>query len=137
MFKDKVAFYLYFLVIVAVSLVVFYPSFQHTFRSDQIVYFANTREYNDVISLWKNFYAYPQVRHYVPGDAFLFRPLVFVLLGFEKAFFNMHYAYWHVLGFVLHMLTVWFLFRILYDLKSGIFAFLCFFFTPAVMPTWK
>jgi hypothetical protein len=123
--KDRVIFCLYFLLLVAVSLVVFYPSFQHTFRSDQIVYFANTRGHDDVIALWKNFYAYSQVRYYNPGDGILFRPLMFVLLGFEKGVFDMHYAYWHILGFALHMLTILFLFRILYDLKAGIFAFLC------------
>jgi len=123
-FKEKARFCLYFVVIVSVSLAVFYPSFQHTFRSDQIVYFANTRAKSELIPLCKDYYAYPQVRYYFPGDAFLFRPLTFVLLGFEKAAFGMHYAYWHLFSFVLHMLTVFFLFRILYDIRAGIFAFL-------------
>lgn len=123
--KERAVFYLYFLVIAAVSLVVFYPSFGHTFRADQIVYFANTRGYNDMISLWQNFYAYEHVRYYYPGDTLLFRPLIFVLLGIEKSVFGMHYVYWHVLGFMLHLLAVWFLFRILYDLRAGVFAFLC------------
>lgn len=122
--RDKLIFGFYFLLIVAISLFVFYPSFAHTFRADQIVYFANTREHSDVFSLCKDYYAYPLVRYYEPGDAFLFRPLVFILIGFEKGVFNMHYAYWHVLGFLLHMLTVWFLFRILYDLKAGMYGFL-------------
>ncbi len=121
-FSSKKNFFL-FIPIVLVSLLTFFPSFSHCFRSDQIVYLANTRHYDDIFSLSKNLWAYEHVREYLPGDTIFFRPLTSLTLGLEKAFFGSDFIAWHILGFIGHLLVIWILLNLLYRVNANPLAF--------------
>lgn len=121
--KINVRVVVYLVAIVAITLAIYYPSFAHLFRGETYVYFMDTQGDNDIVSLIVKWYDYSYVRVYHAGDVLLFRPLLFVVIGFEKAVFGYNYIGWHVTAYVMHLIAVLCLFRLLWSIKSGILAF--------------
>ncbi len=113
----------FFVGIAGLNLFIYFPSFSHVARSDQLIYLANTAGIEDWISLAVKTYSYDRVPHIFEGfDAVLFRPFFFFFLGTEKYFFGHNFRAWQITGFILHLCVVWNLLRLLWKMRPGIFA---------------
>lgn len=108
--------------ILAVTIVVYYPTLSHLLRGETYCYFLDTEGSETAWDLIKNFWNYESVRQIAPGDRLLFRPLLFTVLGIEKAYFGGYYLYWRIVALCTHLLATMALFRLLWKLKSGIIA---------------
>ena len=113
-------FWLTYAFIAGVTIFIYYPSFFHLARSDQLIYLGNTRSFHGWTDLVAGTYAYDRVPHRFEGfDAVLFRPLFFTLLGTEKFFFGYRFLAWQVTGVILHLLVVGCLLRLLWAMRPG------------------
>ncbi|MCP3965136.1 MAG: hypothetical protein GY750_16870 [Lentisphaerae bacterium] len=131
-----------YLLISAITIFAYYPTFFTTFRADQWCYWADTNNCNSWFDLVTKFYSYNRVRVYNSGDVFLFRPILFILLGTEKFFFGYHQIYWQITGVVLYLVFAWILLVFLLKIDKSILSFmLCTFFvflsTNFEMVTWQ
>ena len=120
----KTKFLFGFAIIFVITLLVYWPSFWHLFRGETYIYFLNTQGYDSVGSLISHFYNYEKVRIFEPGDTLLFRPLLFTIIGTEKALFGANYVYWHITALFLHLVATFCLFRLLWKIRAGILAVL-------------
>ncbi len=119
-----------FVIIAVINLYTYYPSVFHMPRGDQWSYLIDTANTNNWSSLIGDFYSYNRVRTVFPGDAQLFRPLLFFFLGTEKWLFGTYFFYWQITGIVLHLVIIWVLLRLLLQVSRGIVApFFVFFFS--------
>ena len=112
-----------FLVIAALTLLVYYPSLWHAPRSDQIVYFFVTAPWHDWSRLTIPCYDLNRWGIFAAGDEKLFRPLVFLFLGTEKYFFGYNFWAWQAVGIILHLAVIGFLMKMLWRLGSSRVAF--------------
>jgi hypothetical protein len=114
-----------FLVIAIFTILVYYPSLWHVARSDQIVYFFVTANKHDWASLALSCFDINRWGIYAPGDQKLFRPLLFFFLGTEKYLFHYNFWAWQATGVFLHLMVVWFLMKLLWQMVPGRVAFAC------------
>lgn len=121
----KSLFLWFFLFIGLINLFVYYPSFSHPPRSDQIVYLAETASLQNLSALWQKTYSFNRTRELLPGDAQLFRPLYFATLNLEKTLYGYHFRLWQITGFGLHLLVLFLLFRLLWKIQPHWLAGLC------------
>jgi hypothetical protein len=70
-------------------------------------------------SLIKGWYNYEKVRIYAPGDRWLFKPLLFSIVGVEKALFGINYTYWRIASLIMHVSACFSLYRLLWAIKKG------------------
>lgn len=124
------SFYVYFSVILIVTVFVYYPSFFFYFTGLDInKYFLETQNSNGWELLTK-YLSYTSVSKYSKGDTLSFRPLFFVVLGVEKYFFGTRYVLWQLANIILHLGVVLCLYRLLVRIRRNIFAWLlCFLFS--------
>jgi len=109
--------------IALIDLFVYFPSFFHVARSDQLIYLANTQGIEGWIALAIKTYSYDRVPHIFEGlDAVLFRPFFFFILGTEKFFFGFKFILWQITGFILHLFVVWNILRLLWRIRPGLMA---------------
>lgn len=108
--------------VLIITAIVYYPSLYHILKGETYCYFLDTQGDNTAWSLIKNWWNYESVRQIAPGDRLLFRPLLFVTLGLEKAYFGGYYFYWRIASLVMHLFVVTCLFRLLWKFKPGILA---------------
>lgn len=108
--------WLYLAAILAIALVVYWPSFSHLLRSETYVFFLNTHEYSSAFQ-----YLNYQME-YMPGDSLLFRPLLYGTLGLEKMLFSSNYTLWHIGAFIAHSLAIVSLFRLLWLIRPSVLA---------------
>ncbi len=120
----KVKFTLGFVIIFAITLFAYFPSFWHLFRGETYIYFLNTQGDNSFWSLLSHTYNYEKVRVFEAGDTLLFRPLLFTFIGAEKSLFGVNHVGWHITAFLTHMLATFCLFRLLWKIRAGILAVL-------------
>jgi hypothetical protein len=111
-----------FAVIALLSLAVYYPSFSHAPRADQVAYLAETSGQNDWFTLAIKSYALNRTRKFIAGDEILFRPVHFFALGTEKCLYGYHFPLWQITSFVLHLCVVGCLLKVLLLVREGIFA---------------
>ena len=122
---SKMRLLYYFITLALFNLIVYFPSFFHTPRSDQLVYLANVAYQQDWVSLALKNYAMNRVDlPFNMKDDLLFRPIVYIFLGTEKWLFGYHFIYWQITGFLLHLAVLWFLLKLLLQTKESFFAFL-------------
>lgn len=115
----------FFITIAFLNVLAFYPSFFDPPRSDQLVYLGNVAYLKDWNSLAIKNYDYtraPQA-YGKPGDALLFRPFLYFVLGNEKWAFGYHFLYWQLFSFILHLIVVWLLLKLLLKINEGPAAF--------------
>lgn len=117
-------FLVYLFIILGITLIAYWPSFFHVLRGETYTYFMDTMGDNSAISLIAHWYNYEKVRAFDPGDTLLFRPLLFTIVGVEKAYFGTSYTLWRVAALLMHMLAVLCLFRLLWKIKPSILALL-------------
>ncbi len=131
-----------FAAIALVNLIVYFPSFSHTARGDQIVYLAEYSGVEDWYSLAVKSYAYERTRGFNPGDELFFRPMQWFLIGTERWLFGYEFIAWQATGFLLHLCVLWRLLLLLMDLGDGLLApLLALFFSvlciSAEMAVWQ
>lgn len=113
-----------FLVIIFVNLSIFYPSFFHTARGGDHLYFLiETAQYDNFTTLFKNTYSFTRTRTLAAGDNLLFRPLLYGFLSLEKSLFGYNFMWWQFVGFILHLLVLWQIFKIVNMYMSMWFSF--------------
>ena len=116
-FDQKVFWVIALLIIFIFNLVVFYPSFSHPARADQLIYFIDTVNVKDFPDLFFYSYSWPRIRLVNTGDSFLFRPLVYLLIALEKFLFGLNPFYWQITGLFLHLILLVQLARILFLIR--------------------
>ena len=94
------------------------PSLRHAPRSDHWCYLLVTVNHDDFASLVAHTWSYSRTRTLSPGDAALFRPLLFVLMAAEKAVFANHFRAWQAAGVVLHAVACGLLFLIFRRIRT-------------------
>jgi len=114
----------FLVVVLCVTLIVYWPSFSHLLRGETYTYFLDTMGDNSITSLVSNWYNYEKVRAFDPGDTLLFRPLLFTTLGIEKALFGTNYTYWRIAAFFMHIVATGSLFRLLWMIRPSVLALL-------------
>jgi len=121
----KHAILIYIPILIAINLIVFYPSFFHSTRgSDHHNFLAETASLESLPELIKHSFSYTRSRKFMQGDKLLFRPLFYIFMAFEKWLFGYDFFYWQITAFILHMLVQWQLFRMLNAFKFSPWSFL-------------
>ncbi|MDD3375137.1 MAG: hypothetical protein PHY73_05385 [Candidatus Omnitrophica bacterium] len=115
---------IFFLILVSVNLFVYFPSFFHIARHDQLLYVADAAGNNSWVSLAiKKAINYNRNLHLFPGySPPLFRPLFYFVLGTKLWLFGYNFAYWQITGFLLHLAVLWFFLSLLFRIHKSIFA---------------
>ena len=103
----------YSLVVLAISLIVFFPSFFHITRADHTIYLTETSDIHNLPDQIRHSYSYARQRKTNQGDVILFRPLLFVLMSVEKQLFGYDFRWWQITGFALHLVVALQLLRIM------------------------
>ena len=111
-----------FLLIVAVNLIAYFPSFFHIPRSDQVAYLADMADKEDWGALAIQSYDFTRTRRFCAGDELLFKPIAYFVLGTEKFLFGYEFIYWQIFNFLLHCGFLFLLLKILTTIQPGIFA---------------
>ena len=123
---------LFFLVLIFINLVVYYPSLFHVARHDQLQYIGDAAQDTSWISLAiKRGFSYNRNSHLFLGfDPTLFRPLFYFILGTELWLFRYNFILWQAAGILLHLFVLWNLLSLLWRIRPGLFAWaLTFFFS--------
>lgn len=115
-------FWLGFALIFGITLFCYYPSFSHVLRGETYTYWLDTKGNCNAWELITDYYCYEKVRIYDPGDRWLFKPLLFTIVGIEKSVFGVDYIYWRITSFIMHSFAVFSLYRLLWKIKPGLFA---------------
>lgn len=113
---------LFFAIIAIFNLLIYFPSFLHVARADQIAYLLRMADTHDWFSLAIKSYAYNRSGAFASGDELLFRPVFYFLLGTEKWMFGYNFVCWQIAGVLLHLGVIWWLLRLLLDIQLSIFA---------------
>ncbi len=121
--EPKTRVYIYLIIIIGVTLAVYYPSFQHILRGETYTYFMDSMGNTSAVSLIKNYFNYEMVRVFDAGDSLAFRPLLFSMLGLQAALFGANYMWWHIAAFIFHLAATLCLFRLLWKIRPTILAF--------------
>jgi len=112
----------FFVLIILINIIVYFPSFSHLPRSDQDFFFVETAETQGLGDLISQTYSYNRTRVFGQGDQILFRPLLFGLLSVEKWLFGYHFIFWQIFSIGLHLIVIWHLLKILLKIFPNGFA---------------
>jgi len=122
--KPGVRVAIYLILIIGITLGVYYPTFVHLFRGEIYTYFAEVEQGSPVFSNITNYYKYEKTRLLSPGDPLSFRPLQWTVIGIENALFGINYVYWRIATFFIHLLATFCLFRLLWKIKPSVIVLL-------------
>lgn len=111
-----------FALIFGITLLCYYPSFTHLLRGETYTYLLDTKGTDTAYDLITKYSFYEKVRIYDPGDRWLFKPLLFIIVGVEKALFGVNALYWRIAAFAMHLIAVFALYRLLWRMKPGVLA---------------
>ncbi len=114
---------LLFSLIILGNLLVYSPAFYHVPRADHMFYLADMAGKNDWMSLAIRSFDFSRSRSFAPGDGLIFRPGAMFLLGTEKAWFGYDFFWWQMTGLLFHLLVAACLYRLLFFIHPGIWAF--------------
>ncbi len=121
--SDRKDFLYYFLPVALFNLIIYFPSFFHIPRSDQLVYLADVAYQQDWFTLTLKNYAFNRLElPFDMKDDLLFRPVVYIFLGLEKWLFGNNFMYWQITGFLLHLTVIWLLLKLLLQVRESFFA---------------
>ncbi len=121
--KNKLKLILLF-ILITINILVYFPSFFHIARHDQILYIGSMTGDNSWISLAvKKAVNYNRDEHIFAGySPPLFRPLFYFILGTELWFFQYNFTYWQITGLLFHLAVLWFFLNLLFQIRKSIFA---------------
>jgi len=117
MVKPKKLLLISFLCVILINIVVFYPSFYHVARSDQLSYLNETASFNTLNDLINYSFSYTRTRFFNKGDEIYFRPLLYIGISVERYFFKYHFMYWQMVGLLLHLVVAGFLIKLLNKIR--------------------
>ena len=106
MTNNKKTFLLSFLILAAVNVFVFYPSFFTAAKADHIVYMTETAEMESLPELISYSFSYPRTRVLLSGDKILFRPIFYTVLSIEKWLWGYNVIHWQLTGLILHLIIL-------------------------------
>ena len=129
--KDYLLFPL--LAIALFNLVIYFPSFYHLPRSDQLCYFYFQAPHPHWFDLIFGSYAYNRTVPYTTQDIFIFRPLLHIFMGTELWLFNYNFMLWQITGLILHLCVLWHLLKLLLLIQRSFFAVLLTFFFSSLL----
>jgi len=112
----------YFIPIVAVNFWVYFPALYHFPRADTFMYTGSVAGKEGFFELVFGQYSLNRNMLFNAGDSFLFRPVYYAWLGFEKWSSGYDFFYWHLLGCGLHLLLMWFVLKLFYLVRGDIFS---------------
>ena len=101
------------ILLLAVTALSYYPSLQHVARADQISFLAEYAGRDNSLQTLTDAMYYNRTRTFSPGDAVLFRPLLFLMLFVQKMIFGYLPFWWQVTALGAHLFTVTALWRLL------------------------
>lgn len=104
----------------------YYPlnNFIRHLSGDQWFYFLDTMKYDNAWDLIQKFYSYNRVRQIYPGDSLLFRPIMFSLIGVEKALWGADFFKWQAVASLLHLINALLFIRLLCTYQQSWLAYL-------------
>ncbi len=105
-----------------VIVVVYGPSLEHVARGDQVNYLAEMARRHGFAGTVLDSFDLNRTRSFAPGDTFMFRPLLYLMLGLEKYFFGYEFRLWQAAGILAHLFAVGALYAFLCRVRGGIFA---------------
>ncbi|MFH0753209.1 MAG: hypothetical protein V2A70_01435 [Candidatus Omnitrophota bacterium] len=116
-----------FLAIAALCLVVYFPSFFHVARGDQVSYLADmaARDDHSWVRMAFKDYNFNRVRQFDRGDEHLFRPAGFFLMGTETYLFGYDFKLWQATSLFFHLVLLWWLLKVAWLIRPGYFAAGC------------
>ncbi len=124
-----------FLVIVLVDVAVFAPSWSHTVRGDHVAFLAETARESGWWAHVSKTWSWDRTRSFNTNATELFRPVQFGLLATETAVFGYRFVLWQLVGFAIHVLIVWRLFKLLLLVRPTVVApLLALFFSVMLFP---
>ena len=118
----RLEFWLSLILILVAVAIIYYPTLSHVLRGETYIYYIETAEDTTASALISNWWNHESVREIAPGDTMLFRPLLYITLALEKAYFGADYFLWRLVAMLFHMIAVICLFRLLWKIKPGILA---------------
>jgi len=113
---------LYFIPIVVVNCWVYFPALYLFPRADTFMYTGSVAGKEGFFELVFGQYSLNRNMLFNAGDSFLFRPIYYAWLGFEKWLSGYNFFYWHLLGFGLHLLLMWFVLKLFYSIRGDVFS---------------
>lgn len=116
--------HLFFALICILNLIVYWPSLKHVPRSDQIAYLSTVADQKDWQTLAIKDMGLNRGTKLSSGDTWLFRPLLYALLGTERFFFGYSFYLWQLAGIVFHLLFLWALWKLLFSINGSWLALL-------------
>ncbi|GEM_PF-2900584 len=110
---------LFMIGVVAAIWIAYWPSLEHVPRADQWAYLIDTLHCRSLGELWSESYSYNRVRAVGPGDADLFRPILFALLVAEKHVFGNNFVPSQAISLLLHTTVALLLLALLRRIASS------------------
>jgi hypothetical protein len=98
----------------------YWPALRHIPKQDHVAYLAALAKKSGPVSIIFGQYAFNRAEYSaVVGDEFLFRPLLFIMMGCEQVLFGYHFEAWQLFGICLHLAVVWALGALLWQMAPG------------------
>lgn len=110
---------LLFGLIILVNVCVYFPSLFDSCRGpDHQIYLGEIAHAQSLPDLIKESYSYNRSRQQLTGDKILFRPLLYLVLAFDRWFFGYDFFWWQLIAFILHLAAQGCLFKVLNNFVS-------------------
>ncbi len=105
---------LLFGLIILINVCVYFPSFFDSCRGpDHQIYLGEIAHAQSLPDLIKESYSYNRSRQQMTGDKILFRPLLYLVLAFDRWLFGYDFFWWQLMAFILHLAAQACLFKVL------------------------
>lgn len=119
MLRPSWAAHLFLVIVCLVTCWAYFPTLQHVPKHDQIMYLASVAGKEDFASLAFGTYALNRTVSFIVLDPFIFRPLLYFILGVEQFFFKYNFPAWQMVGILGHLLVVFALYFLLHMVRPG------------------
>jgi len=140
--NSKKFFFYSFAVLAVINIVVFFPSFFHAAKADQLFYLIEVADLDSFRDLFNYTISHNRTRLIFAGDYIYYRPIFYLGMTLGRYFFKYHFMYWQIMGVFLHLILVGILIRLLNLIQlnkwmSVLFAlFFSLLYLSADMVTW-
>jgi len=131
-----------FTALAIINIIVFFPSFFHTAKADQLLYLIEVADLDTFVDLFNYTIGHNRTRLIFAGDYIYFRPIFYLGMTLERYFFKYTFMYWQIVGVLLHLIVVGVSIRLFNQIRpnkwmSVLFAlFFSLIYLSADMVTW-
>jgi|GEM_PF-2357739 hypothetical protein len=101
------------MLLLGLTVLAYLPALFHVARADQVSFLAEYAGRENNFQMIIDSLFYNRTREFSPGDAALFRPLLFLMLSVQKAVFGYGPFWWQLVALLAHLFTVGALWRLL------------------------